>query len=56
MRWSDRFDLSALSKISEGYTAGHIEAAVAATLTDRRLMQQGVRGLMKEQRPNMLPL
>ncbi len=45
LRWSDRFDLSALSKVSDGYTAGHLESAAAATLTDRRLMQQGIKPL-----------
>jgi len=45
LRWSDKFDLSALAKISEGYTAGSIAHAVAATLTESRLMQQGVKPL-----------
>jgi len=37
MRWADKFDLSALSKVSDGYTAGSIAQAVNATLTDSRL-------------------
>ncbi len=42
---SPRFDISALSKISDGYTAGQIESAVTSTLTERRLMQQNVKAL-----------
>lgn len=41
----DSFDVSSLSKVSEGYAAGHIVAAVNATLTDRRLLQQKLRPL-----------
>ncbi len=44
-KWSDKFDLSSLSKVSEAYTAGHIAAAVNATLTERRILQQKMRPL-----------
>ena len=39
LKWSDRFDLSSLTKVSDGYTAGHIKYAVDQTLTDRRVIQ-----------------
>ena len=39
LKWSDRFDLSSLTKVSDGYTAGHIKYAVEQTLTDRRVIQ-----------------
>ena len=39
-RWTDNFDLSALTKVSDGYTAGHIAHAVNITLTERRVLQQ----------------
>ena len=35
-KYSDKFDCSSLSKISEGYTSGHISKAVEATVTERR--------------------
>ena len=41
----DSFDASSLAKVSEGYAAGHIVAAVNNTLTDRRLLQQKMRPL-----------
>ena len=41
LKWSDRFDLSSLTKVSDGYTAGHIKYAVEQTLTDRRVIQVG---------------
>ncbi len=44
-KWSDRFDLSSLSKVSESYMPGHIAAAVNATLTERRILQQKMRPL-----------
>jgi SpoVK/Ycf46/Vps4 family AAA+-type ATPase len=44
-KYSDRFDTSSLTKVSEGYTAGHIAAAVNATLTERRILQQKMRPL-----------
>ena len=44
-RWSDKFDLSSLTKISDGYTAGSIVYAVEQTLTDRRVVQQKMRPL-----------
>ena len=44
-RWSDKFDLSSLTKISDGYTAGSIVYAVEQTLTDRRGVQQKMRPL-----------
>ena len=45
MKWADRFDISALTKISDGYTGGHIANAVKVTLTERRVMQQGIKPL-----------
>jgi hypothetical protein len=45
MRWSHKFDLSVLAKISDGYTAGHVVTAVAQVLTERRVLQQGLRPL-----------
>ncbi len=42
---SPRFNISALSKMSDGYTAGQIESAVTSTLTERRLMQQNMKAL-----------
>ena len=44
-KYSDKFDISSLSKISEGYTSGHIRKAVDATLTERRILQQKMRPL-----------
>lgn len=32
-------DISALSRVSDGYTPGHILQAIQSVLTDRRLMQ-----------------
>ena len=37
--------MSSLTKISDGYTAGHILSAVEQTLTDRRVVQQKIRPL-----------
>ena len=45
LKWSDKFDLSSLTKISDGYTAGHIKYSVDQTLTDRRVIQQKIRHL-----------
>uniref|UniRef100_A0A7R8CEA8 Probable NADH dehydrogenase [ubiquinone] iron-sulfur protein 7, mitochondrial n=1 Tax=Lepeophtheirus salmonis TaxID=72036 RepID=A0A7R8CEA8_LEPSM len=39
------FDLSSLTKISDGYTSGHIQYAVNQILTERRLIQQNQRAL-----------
>ena len=39
-RWADNFDISALTKVSDGYTAGHIAFAVNLTLSERRILQQ----------------
>ena len=44
-KWADRFDISALTKVSDSYTGGHIAHAVRVTLTERRIMQQGLRPL-----------
>lgn len=44
-KWSDNFDISALTKVSDGYTAGHIAQAVQATLTERRVLQQKTKPL-----------
>lgn len=44
-KWSDRFNLSGLSKVSDGYTAGSIRNAVELTLTERRLIQQSTKPL-----------
>uniref|UniRef100_A0A0K2V662 AAA+ ATPase domain-containing protein n=1 Tax=Lepeophtheirus salmonis TaxID=72036 RepID=A0A0K2V662_LEPSM len=38
------FDLSSLTKISDGYTSGHIQYAVNQILTERRLIQQNQGG------------
>ena len=39
------FDVSSLSKVSEGYTSGSIVKAVNDTMTDRRILQQKMRPL-----------
>ena len=39
------FDLAALAKVSDGYTAGHIVKAVEGVLVERRRLQQGIRPL-----------
>ena len=39
------FDVSSLSKVSEGYTSGSIVTAVNSTMTDRRILQQKMRPL-----------
>ena len=36
---SGSLDLSSLAKISDGYSAGHIEKSVTTVLTDRRIQQ-----------------
>ena len=36
---SGSLDLSSLAKISDGYSAGHIEKSVTTILTDRRIQQ-----------------
>ncbi|TRY75655.1 hypothetical protein TCAL_00505, partial [Tigriopus californicus] len=41
----ERFDLSALAKISDGYTTGQIVESASQVLVPRRLLHQGVRPL-----------
>lgn len=36
---SDSLDLSSLAKISDGYSAGHIEKSVSTILSERRVQQ-----------------
>ena len=36
---SGSLDLSSLAKISDGYSAGHIEKSVTTVVTDRRIQQ-----------------
>lgn len=38
--WSDRFDLSSLTKVSDGFSAGHINYAIEQVLTEPRVIQQ----------------
>ena len=40
-RVSDTLDVSSLSKISDGYTPGHIITTVKSVLTERRVQQVG---------------
>lgn len=39
-------DISALAKVSEGYTAGHILKAIQSVLTEQRLLQLAKRPLV----------
>ena len=36
---TDSLDVSSLAKVTDGYTPGHIHAAISAVLTDRRVQQ-----------------
>ena len=40
-RVSDTLDVSSLSKISDGYTPGHMITTVKSVLTERRIQQVG---------------
>ena len=42
---TNSLDLSSLSKVSDGFTAGHILSAIKEVLTDRRVSQQQVKPL-----------
>lgn len=39
-------DISALAKVSDGYTPGHIHQAVQSVLTERRVLQLSKRPLV----------
>nr|XP_020017181.1 IQ and AAA domain-containing protein 1-like [Castor canadensis] len=43
---SQNLDISALSKVSDGYTAGHILQAIQSVVTERRLLQLSKRPLV----------
>ncbi len=42
-RITDTFDLSSLSKVTDGFTAGHINAAITTVLNERRIQQVYIR-------------
>ena len=36
---TDSLDISSLAKVSDGYTAGHVDQAITQVLTERRIQQ-----------------
>ena len=36
---TDTLDISSLAKVSDGYTAGHLDRAITQVLTERRIQQ-----------------
>lgn len=46
-RLTEAFDLSSLSKITDGYTSGHMVQAVQQILSERRIQQVRTESLLE---------